>query len=223
MFSYTYNADQPLTAEELAILDTGVRFPPQLDRCVFRLKDGYLIDIWRPRRNNNDYLIDREVQQSQNYTGILGINDQDRSVQESLRSAGASWGAAPTAVKKNSGSSDIAIIAARNRLLKAVREFQAGTDPYPAYHGDLYDIRPLDVISKRGRAIAASGEIRKAYAGSAVTLVQGSRGQGVKVGSGPIRRRGNAQRAAPVENLEPVRWLSQCRGPCRLPLHSQTR
>lgn len=148
IFSYTFNPDQPLTAEELEILQTGVRFPPELDRCVFRLGDGYLIDTWRPRRNkDNDYLIDRDVQRSQNYTGILGINDQDRSVQESLRSSGGAWGAIADRSKEKLGSSDIAIIAARNRLLKMVRELQQGIDPYAAYHGELYDIRPLDVVT----------------------------------------------------------------------------
>ena len=162
VFSYTYSADQPLTAEELEILDAGVRFPPQLERCVFRLKNGYLIDTWRPRRNrDNDYLIDREIQQSQNYTGILGINDQDRSVQETLRSAGATWGASADRTKEKLGSSDIAIIAARNRLLKMVREFQAGTDPYPAYHGDLYDIRPLDVVSSESELLQLAARYEK--------------------------------------------------------------
>lgn len=45
------------------------------------------------------------------------------------------------------GTADVAIIAARNRLLKLVREFQNGIDPYAAYHGDLYNIRPLDVVA----------------------------------------------------------------------------
>lgn len=148
VFSYTFNADQPLTAEELEILQTGVRFPPALDRCVFRLKDGYLIDTWRPRRNRgNDYLIDRETQQTENYSGIEGINDQDRSVQETMRSAGGTWGAIADRTKERLGTSDVAIIAARNRLLKMVREFQRGIDPYAAYHGELYNIRPLDVVS----------------------------------------------------------------------------
>jgi hypothetical protein len=46
------------------------------------------------------------------------------------------------------GTADVAIIAARNRLLKLVREFQNGIDPYAAYHGDLYNIRPLDVVAE---------------------------------------------------------------------------
>jgi hypothetical protein len=161
VFSYTYNPDQPLTAEELDILQRGVRFPPQLDRCVFRLRDGYLIDTWRPRRNkDNDYLIDREVQQGQSYTGIFGINDQDRSVQETLRSFGGTWGAIVDRSKEKLGTSDTAIIAARNRLLKMVRELQDGIDPYAAYHGDLYDIRPLDVVSSEGDLLRLAAQYK---------------------------------------------------------------
>ena len=46
-FSYTFNPDKPLSADELDILERGVRYPPELDRCVLRLKDGYPIDTWR--------------------------------------------------------------------------------------------------------------------------------------------------------------------------------
>ena len=49
--------------------------------------------------------------------------------------------------QRGAGTSDVAIIAARNRLLKMVREFQRGIDPYAAYHGELYNIRPLDTVS----------------------------------------------------------------------------
>lgn len=64
-----------------------------------------------------------------------------------MRSVGGSWGAIADRTRERLGTSDIAIIAARNRLLKLVREFQDGIDPYAAYHGDLYDIRSLDVVS----------------------------------------------------------------------------
>ena len=32
----------------------------------------------------NDYLLDREIQRTTSYTGIWSVNDQDRSVQESM-------------------------------------------------------------------------------------------------------------------------------------------
>jgi hypothetical protein len=61
---------------------------------------------------------------------------------------GGTWGAIADCTREGLWTSDIAIIAARNRLLKMVREFQDGIDPYAAYHGDLYNIRPLDVVSE---------------------------------------------------------------------------
>ena len=44
---------------------------PEIEPVHYRLPDGYVIDICRDVRNaNNDYLIDREMQRTQNYTGI---------------------------------------------------------------------------------------------------------------------------------------------------------
>ena len=41
----------------------------------------------------------------------------------------------------------MAIIAARRQLLKLAHDMQNGKDPYPAFHGDLYHVRPIDVVS----------------------------------------------------------------------------
>jgi hypothetical protein len=39
------------------------------------------------------------------------------------------------------GTTDIAVITARRRLLRMARELQEGVEPYAAYHGDLYRVR----------------------------------------------------------------------------------
>jgi hypothetical protein len=41
--------------------------------------------------------------------------------------------------------SDLAIIAARRRLLNLARELQQGIEPFPASHGDIYRVRAMDV------------------------------------------------------------------------------
>ena len=150
-FSYTFHPERPLTDEEVGALKAGVRFPPELDRSTYRLEDGYVIDTWRPKRNReNNYLIDREIQRSRNYTGIHGINDQDRSIQETIRSYGGKWGAIADRTRERLGSTDLAIIAIRQRLLAILREMQKGNEPMPI-PGALYNRRPLDVVSHQAQ------------------------------------------------------------------------
>jgi phenylpropionate dioxygenase-like ring-hydroxylating dioxygenase large terminal subunit len=127
-FHYTFNPEQPLTDENLANRRNGRAFPPQIIPGTFT-----------PVRNaSNDYQIDREIQRTQTFTGIWGVNDQDRGVQESM-------GPIYDRTREHLGTSDLAIITARRRLIKAARDLQEGIEPYPAVHGDVYHIRPMDV------------------------------------------------------------------------------
>jgi len=72
------------------------------------------------------------------YTGIWGVNDQDRAIQESM-------GPIYDRRKEHLGTSDLAIITARKRLLNLARDLQQGIEPFPASHGDIYRVRAMDV------------------------------------------------------------------------------
>ena len=92
-----------------------------------------------PKRNmDNDYLLDREIQRTVSYTGIWGVNDQDRAIQESM-------GPIYDRRTEHLGTSDLAIITARKRLLNLARDLQQGIEPFPASHGDIYRVRAMDV------------------------------------------------------------------------------
>ena len=88
---------------------------------------------YRPKRNKrNDYMIDRNVQKTQTYTGINGVNTQDFALQEGM-------GPIVDRSKEHLGSTDRAIIATRQLLSEAIDEVAAGrmprgTDP-EAYRG----------------------------------------------------------------------------------------
>ena len=98
---------------------------------------------WLPRANaSNDYLIDREVQRTRTFTGIPEIGEQDLAVTESM-------GPICDRSQEHLGTTDLAIIAARRRLLAAAQELQQGVEPYPAQHPDVYAIRPTAAILKR--------------------------------------------------------------------------
>jgi hypothetical protein len=53
----------------------------------------------------------------------------------------------PERWREHLGTTDIAIIAARRILLRLARQLQAGQEPYAASHGELYHVRPIDVLS----------------------------------------------------------------------------
>jgi hypothetical protein len=130
-FYFTYNPERPFDERAEAQFRSGRAFPPEL-----------IPGTYRPLRNReNEYLLDRELQRTSTYTGIYGINDQDRAIQEAM-------GAIFDRTTEHLGTSDLAVISARLRLLQAVRDLQKGIEPYAASHGDCYRVRALDVISR---------------------------------------------------------------------------
>ena len=69
-----------------------------------------------------DWLLERTAQRTQNFTGIVGVNTQDRAVQELQ-------GRIADRTKEHLGPADKAIITARQVLLQALKAVQAGEDP----------------------------------------------------------------------------------------------
>ncbi len=96
------------------------------DRLERSLGNGPLhVDqkTFRPHANrSNDYLIDRTVQREETFTGIEGINAQDRAIQESM-------GRIVDRSREHLGPADKAIIQARKKLREAVRVTEAGGHP----------------------------------------------------------------------------------------------
>ena len=70
----------------------------------------------------NGWLIDREVQKHETFTGIDGINTQDRATQESM-------GPLVNRKREHLGPADRAIIEARKLLLEAVKTVRDGGSP----------------------------------------------------------------------------------------------
>ena len=74
------------------------------------------------RNKSNNYMIDRDVQKTETFSGIEGINQQDRAIQESM-------GPIVDRTKEHLGPADKAIIAARKLLLEATDVVENGGDP----------------------------------------------------------------------------------------------
>ena len=93
-----------------------------------------------PVRNiDNEYLIDREVQQSSTFTGIAGVQAQDMAVQESM-------GPIVDRHEEHLGTSDTAIIAMRRRLLRQARALADGAEPIAARDPSVYRVRFAEAL-----------------------------------------------------------------------------
>ena len=95
-WGYTYG-EEALGPEDWELRGTGNNFGTDID-----VENGF-----RSIRNKqNDYMIDREVQKNETFTGIRGVNAQDRAVQESM-------GPIVDRTREFLGPSDMAIVATR--------------------------------------------------------------------------------------------------------------
>ncbi|MBV9553967.1 MAG: Rieske 2Fe-2S domain-containing protein [Alphaproteobacteria bacterium] len=112
VYNWIYTTvDSPLTEEDR--LERGLgNGPLHVDPKTFRSYGN----------RGNNYLLDREVQRTESYSGIDGINMQDRALQESM-------GAICDRSREYLGPGDKAIIQARKLLIKAVKTVQAGGSP----------------------------------------------------------------------------------------------
>jgi phthalate 4,5-dioxygenase oxygenase subunit len=90
------------------------------------------------RNKRNNWMIDRQVQKHETFTGIEGINTQDRAVQEGM-------GPVVDRSLEHLGPADRAIIVARRLLLDAVKSVQEGGDPLGA-DASYYGARAIEKI-----------------------------------------------------------------------------
>ena len=102
---------------------------------------GPIDDDYKPlAHKGNEYLLDRKVQTDDNYTGIIGIPNQDAAVQESM-------GVICDRTKEHLGTSDKGIIAFRKRILKMAKDLQNGIEPPEATESEIYNIRSATYIA----------------------------------------------------------------------------
>jgi phthalate 4,5-dioxygenase len=133
-FTVTWHPDRPLTSGERAQIEAWTGVHTEVDAATFK-----------PLRNRaNDYLVDRELQRSgRSYTGIRGIREEDLAVQESM-------GDVYDRTTEHLGSSDLAVIAMRRRLLDAVHALaEYGEIPYEARNADDYRVRSAALVLRR--------------------------------------------------------------------------
>jgi len=106
----------------------------------------------------NDYLIDRQAQKEDNYSGIVGIHLQDQAITESM-------GPIFDRSREHLGTSDGMIIRTRRRLIAAARALREhGATPPGVDDPEVYGVRAGGVILPRTADWqTATEDLRKAF------------------------------------------------------------
>ena len=96
----------------------------------------------------DDYLVDRQRQKSVSFSAVTAITDQDRSLQENMRSQpGFGPGRRVDRSREMLVPSDLPVITARRMLLKQAKELQRGTEPAMAHRPEGFNHRSLAAMS----------------------------------------------------------------------------
>jgi phenylpropionate dioxygenase-like ring-hydroxylating dioxygenase large terminal subunit len=130
VYNWEHSTTEPLTDEDRLERRLG-NGPLDVDQTTFRAK----------RNRENGYLLDRRVQKTETFTGIDGINAQDRAVQESM-------GPIVDRSREHLGPADRAVIQARRMLLQATRTVEAGGIP-PGVEPTYYTLHPAEAVVPR--------------------------------------------------------------------------
>src|SRR5712691_7476560 len=133
-FTVTWHPNRPLAQAERDQIQQWTGVHTEVDPATFK-----------PLRNKgNDYLIDRDLQRSgRSFTGIRGIREEDLAVQESM-------GEVFDRTSEHLGSSDLAVISMRRRMLEAVTALaERGEGPYEARNADNYRVRSAALVLPR--------------------------------------------------------------------------
>jgi hypothetical protein len=105
---------------------------------------GLIPGTWRRVRNkDNDYMLDRNMQRTHNYTGLPGNRAQDQAVTESM-------GSVMDRTNEHLGAADTAVIVMRRVLMRQARRLQEGIEPELVSHPDCFQTTPMNVTTPQG-------------------------------------------------------------------------
>ena len=140
IFCYSWNPERPLTQAERDRFRAGFSVHAEVDADYIPI-----------RRRENDYLIDREKQRTETYTGIDGVSEQDAAIQDSQ-------GYIADRTNEYLGPTDIGVVRFRRLVMEAARAIDAGVEPEAAAHPGAYKVRaggavmpasvPLDAVMR---------------------------------------------------------------------------
>lgn len=137
-FTVTWLPDRPLADDDISTIESWTGAYAEVDPKTLE-----------PIASRaNDYLLDREKQRTENFTGMRGIREQDIAVQEDQFG-----GPVTDRTKEHLGTSDAGVITLRRRLLNSVRNFQQGQEPPEPRKATAYRVRPIADIAHRNLSL----------------------------------------------------------------------
>ncbi len=138
--SWWFNIATPPAAGEPPKLKEGQLTPGDADPATTP-NVGYIPGTWKRLRNKaNDYLIDRDMQRTVNFTGLPGNRPQDQAMTESM-------GTIPDRTREHLGTTDAAIIFWRRLMLRMAKDLQDGVEPELPQKAALFGARALQAVT----------------------------------------------------------------------------
>ncbi len=108
-------------------------------------KGRFFAHWWPAVSPDNDYMQDRTIQKTRNFTGIGSVRLQDSAVIQSM-------GRIMDRTKEHLGTADAALIRVRRRLINAARALgEQGTMPPGVDEPELYRVRSCMAVLPKGR------------------------------------------------------------------------
>ena len=138
MYTYAWNPERDIGAEERAKLDAGHGIVAHVDAD------------YRPHANRaNDYLIDREAQKHGSYTGVPGLAEQDLMIQQSQ-------GRIADRTREILTATDAAVVRFRRTVMAGATALaESGEAPTAPYLASAFRTRPGSWIAAEGREFEA--------------------------------------------------------------------
>ena len=135
IFCYAWHPDREISAEEQDRYLSGNGLFAEVDA-----------DFMPVRRRENDYLLDRDLQRTTNFTGIANISEQDQAVADSQ-------GRIADRTRELLVQTDVGVTRFRSTILKACNEAQAGHQPKGASNPNACFVRSGDYIAPSSQSL----------------------------------------------------------------------
>lgn len=132
VYTYVWNPERALSDDERRKLRAG-------HGVVAEVGSDYM-----PVRNkSNDYMIDRQSQKNESYTGVRGVAEQDSMIQESQ-------GPIADRTRENLTATDAAVVRFRRLLLSGAKGLRDGHEPAAPARPESYRLRSGSWIASEG-------------------------------------------------------------------------
>ena len=131
IFCYSWNSERPLTGEERKKFKKGFSIHAEVDEDYLPL-----------RRLSNNYLMNRDDQRLNTYTGIQGVSEQDAAIQNSQ-------GKIVDRSLEHLGPTDVGIIEFRKLMLKLAKALKKGQMPSSSISPEKYAVQCGGMVANK--------------------------------------------------------------------------